>query len=121
MEKRQHGYRVESVGRDAVFYLPSDLMGMEIESGIRCRQMVEDFLEQEYGGFTDEGNNHNGFWKNAQGTRFYERYQKYRVAFTGPERIPKLESFLSYIAKGLNEESIFISTGEDSWLLYPEE
>ena len=119
MANYQNAYREESIGRPAVFLLPSDLMGTKID-GKTCRELVEGYLSEEYGGYTDEGSGHSGYWRNDSGNSFSDKYQKYRVSFQGRDRIPQLKSFLAYLAKDLGEESIYLETGEDAWLIYPE-
>lgn len=116
--KQQHKYTEVSLGRPAVFYLPSDKMATIID-GQKCRDMVTEFLKSEYGGFTDEGNSHNGFWLNSDGHKYEDKYQRYQVSFKGKRRIPKLKRFLAYLAKALDEECIFLQTGEDAFLIYP--
>ena len=119
MEEKLREYLDEPLGRPAVFLLPSDLMGMKVENLKTCRQVVEDFLSSEYGGYTDEGGGHSGYWKGESGIDYKDKFQKYRVSFKGKDRIPKLKRFLSYIAYALGEESIYLETGEDAWLIYP--
>lgn len=41
------------------------------------------------------------------------------VSFGETEKIPLLEEFLVKIAKEMGEESIYLETGDQSWLLYP--
>ncbi len=120
MQERLIAFKEEVLGRPAVFLLPSDLMGIKVEGEKSCRQVVEEFLSNEYSGYTDEGSGHSGYWKSDSGKHFSDKYQKYRVSFSGKERIPKLKMFLAYLAKALGEECIYLETGEDACLIYPE-
>lgn len=117
---RQSEFREEVLGRPAVFLLPSDLMGIKVEGDLSCRHVVEEFLSNRYGGYTDEGSSHNGYWRNSDGKDYTGKYQKYRVSFLGKERIPELKKFLAYIAAALKEESIYLETGEDALLIFPD-
>ncbi len=118
--KLQAEYKEVSLGRPATFYLPSDYLGYPVDGKKgNCRHVVQKFLAKEYGGYTDEGSGHNGFWKSDDSRSYAGKYQKYVVSFEGKERIPKLKSFLAYIATALGEESIYLETGEDSCLIYP--
>ncbi len=112
-------FRAVLIGRPAVFLLPSDLMGTLIE-GKTCRELVESYMATNFGGFTDEGSGHNGYWKNDSGKSYSDKYQKYRVSFLGKDLIPDLQGFLAYIGKNLRQESIYLETGEDAWLIFVE-
>ena len=112
-------FKVISIGRPAVFLLPSDLMGVMID-GKTCRELVESYMSSKFGGFTDEGAGHNGYWRNDLGKTYSGKFQRYRVSFKGKNLIPELQGFLAYLAKHLDQESIYLETGEDAWLVYPE-
>lgn len=112
-------YRKESLGRPAVFYLPTGLMGITLESGRTCTEEVDEFLASTFGGYTEEGGANSGYWKNNDGKVYKGTFQRYRVSFEGIERIELLEEFLAYIAVQLRQESIYLETGEDAWLVYP--
>ncbi len=112
-------YEETSLGRPAVFLLPSDKMGLVLENDKTCRETVQEHLGKLYGGYTDEGNGHSGYWQNDLGTEFHDKYQKYRVSFLGKENIPVLKAFLAWIALQIKEEAIYLETGEDSCLIKP--
>jgi len=113
-------HRKESIGRMAVFFLPTHLLGKTLSNEQRCADFVTSFIEQTYGGCTVEGSDHAGFWLNDAGKEFRGLYTKYRVSFRGRDRIAELDNFLAFIGKELNQESIYLETGEDSFLIYPE-
>ena len=109
-------YRMVSLGRPAVFFLPS----LKINNP-ENRAVLENlhlFLTEEFGGYTVEKGNISGFWQDKAKIDYTE-HVKYTVAFKGKERIPKLANFLVKLAKELSEDAIYIETGEDSWLIYP--
>lgn len=119
MNNTTNFYRVEPLGRPAVFLIPNDLMEQKVDGDHTCRKEVEEYMATTFGGFTDEGSYHNGFWRNANGKSYTGKYQKNREAFIGKEHIHGLAGFLSFIAGKLGEESIYLETGEDAWLIYP--
>lgn len=112
-------YKRESLGRPAIFYLPTGMMGLTLESGRTCTEEVDEFLATTFGGYTEEGGANSGYWRNDNGKVYKGTFQRYRVSFEGKERIEQLEEFLAYIATQLKQESIYFETGEDAWLIYP--
>lgn len=115
-------YRKQSLGRPAVFLLPSSKIKKRRWRGKTVEQAVRKYLLDTFGGYTAHAGNVFGEWKEPRtGKVFYGKHLEYSAAFKGKERILELEAFLAMIANILGEESIYITTGEDAWLIYPEE
>lgn len=109
-------YKLQSLGRMAVFYIPSKKAREK-----NCDTEIRDFLLKEFGACTATLGNFCGWWKSDEsGEMHYDEHIEFKVAFVGKERIPILASFLAKVAKELNEECIYLETGEDAWLVYPE-
>lgn len=121
MINRPVKYKVEPLGRSANFYLPTGLLGTTMESGRTCEDEVNDFLTTNYGGFTKKSGANSGYWKDDDGKIYTGNMQHYQVAFEGKERIKPLEEFLAYLAIQLKQICIFLETGEDAWLVYPQQ
>jgi len=102
----------ESLGRMAVFLLPLKKLDKSIE------RRVEQFLLNEYGGFTARPIDSTGWWKGAHGELHYDVHREYKASFIGKERIAKLDQFLAELARDMDEECIYVETGEDAWLVY---
>lgn len=114
MAKREN-YNLQSLGRMAVFYIPSK-KAIEKYYDIKIR----DFLLKEFGACTATLGNFCGWWKSDEsGEMHYDEHIEFKVAFAGKERIPILVEFLGRIAKELGEECVYLETGEDAWLVYP--
>lgn len=109
-------YEKISLGRPAVFYLPSNKINDPSKESLK--QELHNFLLKEFGGYTVERGNIVGYWLGKRGVN-YDESVRYTIAFPGKERIPVLERGLIKIAKELGEEAIYIETGEDSWLILP--
>lgn len=113
--KKGKNYRLLSLGRMAVFYIPSRKAkekGHDVE--------IRDFLLKEFGACTATLGNFCGWWKSDESEKIhYDENIEFKVAFVGKERIPILTSFLAKVAKNLGEECIYLETGEDAWLIYP--
>jgi hypothetical protein len=117
---RKRAYRRESLGRMAVFLLPSLKLKQRGADGAPVEERVHRFLLANFAGYTLETGNILGYWKDAHGHEQYGEHRLFRVAFTGKERIPVLEAFLAEVAAEIGEQSIYLETGEDVWLISPE-
>lgn len=113
-------YRKQPLGRPATFLLPSLKLKGEWKCGITVEHAVEEYLLTEFGAYTAATGNIFGRWRDpVTGKIYYGEHREYSVAFPGKERIPELEKFLATVAYVIGEESIYLVTGEDAWLIYP--
>jgi hypothetical protein len=112
-------YRKISLGRMAVFLLPSLKLKARGPDGQAVEDRVHGFLLANFAGYTVETGNILGFWKDDDGQEQYGEHRLFRVAFTSEDRVPALEAFLAQIATEIGEQSIYLETGEDAWLIYP--
>ena len=114
------GYRREPLGRMAVFLLPSLKLKQRGADGLAVEDRVHRFLLENFAGYTLETGNILGFWKDQTGQEHYGEHRLFRVAFIGEDRVPALEAFLAGVAAEIGERSVYLETGEDAWLIYPE-
>ena len=112
-------YRKDSLGRMAVFLLPSLQLNSRDEDGITLEEHVHRFLMANFSAYTAQAGNIHGFWKDAGGREHYGEHKVYKVSFPGKDRVPVLEEFLAQLARRLGEECIYLETGEDACLIYP--
>ncbi|MCL4437619.1 hypothetical protein M1513_01085 [Patescibacteria group bacterium] len=108
----------ESLGRMAVFLLPSLKLEQRDQKGKTIKDIVHDFLVKNFNGYTVETGNIFGYWKQKDGRIEYGEHRKFTVAFVGKNKIPILEIFIARIAYAIGEECVYLETGEDSWLIY---
>jgi hypothetical protein len=113
-------YRKISLGRMAVFLLPSLKLKARGQDGLAVEDRVHNFLIANFAGYTVETGNILGFWKDDGGQEQYGEHRLFRVAFTSEDRVPELEEFLARVAAEIGEQSIYLETGEDAWLIYPQ-
>ena len=112
-------FRVESLGRMAVFLLPSLKLKQRKKLGQTFEEIVHQFLMKHFGGYTASAGNIFGFWRDEQaGREWYGEHREYKVSFRGRDRVAMLQQFLSRLAGELGEESIYLEYGEDAWLIY---
>lgn len=113
-------YKKVSLGRMAVFLLPSLKLKSRDKNGITIEEKIHQFLLAHFSGYTASSGTIFGFWKEGNKKReLYGEHKEYKVSFVGKERIPILENFLARIARETGEQCIYLETGEDAWLIYP--
>ncbi len=113
-------YRTVSLGRPAVFLLPSLKLKMRLRrNGPSIEDALHRFLLKEFGGYTASGGNIFGFWRGQRGRLHYGEHKVFTVAFVGKGRIPQLAAFLARIAKAMREQCVYLETGEDAQFIYP--
>jgi hypothetical protein len=111
--------RIDSLGRMAVFLLPSLKLKQREKLGRTYEEIVHQFLMKHFGGYTASAGNIFGFWRNeASGREWYGEHREYKVSFRGRDRVAMLQRFLARLAEDLGEESIYLEYGEDAWLVY---
>lgn len=115
--------RVESLGRRALFLLPSVKVYNPKYS--RTRQKVyltiHNFLISVFDGYTCASGNIYGYFS-SEGIE-YDELREFRVAFKEDERktkVPMLMEFLGRICEDIGEECVYLECGEDAFLIYPE-
>lgn len=109
--------RKTSLGRPAVFYIPSLKLKMDHE-GRTIEDILHGFLLEKYGGYTAASSTVYGFWKTEAGKLAYGEHRQYTVAFSGKHRVGELEKLIADIARLVGEQCIYLETGEDAWLIY---
>jgi hypothetical protein len=112
-------YEKVSLGRMAVFLLPSLKLKLRRQAdGRTVEEHVHQFLLSHFDGYTAATGNIHGWWRN-RGEEHYGEHREFKVAFAGKDRIAVLEGFLADVAVEICEQTIYIETGEDAWLIVP--
>ncbi len=107
--------RVESLGRPAVFFVPT----IKIE-GTDTEKELEAHLVMHYGGYTKASGVFHGCWWNVDLTIISDMHVQYTVAFWGKEKVQPFLDYLGELATKLGEDCIYVETGEDAWLVFPD-
>jgi len=114
--------RIESLGRRALFLIPSVKVYNRKYSRTRQKiaQTIHNFLNDTFGGYTCASGNIFGYFT-SEATE-YDELREFRVAFKEDEKhtkVPKLQDFLAHICEDIGEECIYLECGEDAVLVYP--
>lgn len=117
--KKQKIYQKEDLGAMLVFLLPSLKLKKKIRDNISLEDKIHHFLLEKFNGYTAAAGNIFGYWRNKAGKEFYGEHKEYKVSLLQKKEIKTLESFLAGLALEMEEESIYLSLGGKSWLIYP--
>jgi len=110
------------LGQMAVFYVPVQKLdsldyGREDSTP---RKLFEDFLMENYNAYTLEISDTQGFWRQHKKSKiFNDANARYEVSFDGEDRIKGFVSFLSDMCFLLQEQAIYVTMGQKSWLVLP--
>src|SRR3990167_6643326 len=114
--------RVESLGRRALFLIPSVKVYNRKYSKTKqsIARAIHRFLMATFGGYTCASGNIYGYFTSESAE--YDELREFRVAFKEDEartKVPKLQEFLATICEDISEECIYLECGEDAMLVYP--
>ncbi len=113
------GYRIEDLGRPAVFLMPTYKLDWPYMERHTVRDDLHAFLLAYFGSFTTTITPFFGFYKKGSGVMIHDQCYQYEVSFVGKDRIGLLISKLAVIARRIEEECIYFKAGEDACLIYP--
>lgn len=118
MPKEKGDFKIESLGRPAIFLVPSQKLKKKW-GGERVEEIIHRYLIEKFGGYSSSLVPNFGFWRSKSKKQLYDECREYEVSFVGKERIRELARFLANVALMAGEDCIYLKTGEDSWLVYP--
>jgi hypothetical protein len=103
---------VERIGKTAIFYLPSN----KLNDG--TRKMLHDFFVGKYNAYTHESSDIKGYWVSG-GELIRDEHERYEISLMGKENFMALVDFLAELAQAVEEDSIYLAIGEESYLISP--
>ncbi len=105
-------YHIEDLGRPAVFLIPVGKL-QRLIGKYTIEEHIESFLTKHFQAFTVTRSHIRGYWK-----RQVDDLVEYEVSFLGKQKISVLFSELARLAHAMDEECIYIKTGEDTKLIH---
>jgi hypothetical protein len=113
---------VADMGNTASFYVPTEKLHDSKfgRGGQRPSQMFEEFFVDHFGGFTHEQSQIKGRWVGDGGNKiFTDEHQRYEVAIPSDEKAALFLNFLSEMCGLMEEGSLYLNYGGQSWLVSP--
>jgi hypothetical protein len=112
------GYRLEDLGRPAIFFLPVRKLKKKIK-GMSIEKKLHRFLISNFGAYTSSIIPSFGFWRSMGRAVILDECRQYEVSFLGKNCVPVLIRELARIAALVREECIYLKAGQYSCLVYP--
>ena len=112
------------IGKMAAFYVPSNKLSKKEfgENGETPKDMFHNFFMKNFNAYTHEKSGIEGFWREKKGAIVIDENERYEVSFLDDnEQLEKFIKFLSKMCNLLNENSIYVTIGDSSWLVKKEE
>jgi endonuclease I len=103
---------VKHIGKVATFYIPVKKLNKEV------RGKIHDFFVNNYYAYTHETSKIHGFWSKDDEV-IKDKHERYEVSFKGQNNLKKFVKFLSSICYIIKEHSIYLTIGEESFLIHP--
>lgn len=111
-------FNEQSLGTRAAFLLPSLKLKGQRGSGKILEQEVHDFLLENFGGYTAAAGNLFGYWKDQNGQNSYGEHREFTVALADDAKLPLLKDFLARLSRDIEEDCIYLETGQQVTLIY---
>ncbi|HZU38290.1 MAG TPA: hypothetical protein VFA18_20365 [Gemmataceae bacterium] len=111
---------VTPLGKMTLFYIPShklDLPGPASERAARAQ--IHQFLMQHYQAYTHMPSPVKGFWLSEKQAIVHDVLERFEVSFASEEEFQRLLDFLGELCRSLGEEAIYLTRGEESFLVGP--
>lgn len=107
------------LGTMTVFYIPSHkLDDSRFFNGEQtARAAIHDFLMQRYQAYTQTPTPAKGYWVDAENAVVHDVMERFEVSFNTEEEFDRLIEFLVQISQSLEEDAIYVTRGNRSFLV----
>ena len=100
------------IGKVAIFYIPENKLTKPV------RKKLHDFFVKNYNAYTHEVSKIQGYWV-KQNKLIKDKHERYEIAFDGEQNLKKFVGFLSELCDIIEEDSIYLIVGDESYLVKP--
>lgn len=109
---------VTSLGKMTISYIPSHKLDAPGPVGEHTpRGQIHVFLMQHYRAYTHTPSPVKGFWLNDQKAVQHDVLERFEVSFESETSFERLVEFLGKMCVSLGEEAIYLTRGEESFLV----
>lgn len=107
------------LGKMSVFYVPSHKLddARFFHSAQTARSLIHEFLMHRYRAYTQTPTPVKGFWVDQTSTLVHDVMERFEVSFNREEEFDRLVDFLADLCERLQEESIYVTRGDHSYLV----
>lgn len=109
---------LRSLGTMTVFYVPSHkLDDPRYGSAPTVRIQIHNFLMENYRAYTHTPSPVKGYWMNDEAVLYHDVMERYEVSFDHEAQFDAVVQFLGELCAVLDEESIYLTRGDRSFLV----
>jgi hypothetical protein len=106
------------LGKMTLFYIPSHKLDVSSPVGAHTpRGQIHQFLIQHYRAYTHTPSPVKGFWLDDARALLHDVLERFEVSFESEESFARLVEFLGQLCRSLGEEAIYLTRGEESFLV----
>lgn len=110
---------VHELGKVTVFYVPSHKLDhpKHASNSLTARQDIHEFLMDRYNAYTQTPTPVRGYWAAPDGEVFHDVMERFEVSFGSESEFDRLIEFLAELCDRLDEQAIYVTRGERSFLV----
>ncbi len=110
--------RLTPLGKMTVFYVPSHKLDDPAYYADRtARAAIHRFLIDHFRAYTHAPTPFKGYWSNRDGLLVHDVMERYEVSFDDETDFEILINFIRTLAAELQEESVYLTRGDRSYLV----
>lgn len=110
------------LGKVTLFYVPSNKLDVPgPDNGTSPRGQIHAFLMGHYQAYTHTPSAVKGFWLDEHKAVQHDVLERFEVSFQSEREFEQLVTFLRGLCGSLGEQAIYLTRGEESFLVHREE
>ncbi|HET6879592.1 MAG TPA: hypothetical protein VFI31_05545 [Pirellulales bacterium] len=107
------------LGKMTAFYVPAHKLDVpSAEHGPTPRGIIHQFLIENFRAYTHAPSLVKGFWLDQRGRVSHDVLERFEVSFDAEADFERLVVFLKRMGTELGEEAIYLTRGEESFLVH---
>lgn len=108
-----------SLGKMTAFYIPAHKLDAPVaDQTATPRATIHQFLIENFRAYTHSPSLVKGFWLDEGGRMSHDVLERFEVSFGAEAEFERLVSFLRHICGDLGEEAVYLTRGEESFLVH---
>ena len=112
------GKSLQELGKVTVFYIPSHKLDdpRHFDGNGTARSLIHTFLMERYRAYTHSPTSMKGYWFNAADQIVHDVMERFEVSFGSESEFERLVDFMVELCELLDEDAIYVTRGERSFL-----
>ncbi|HVX11186.1 MAG TPA: hypothetical protein VHC22_08405 [Pirellulales bacterium] len=106
------------LGKMTAFYIPAHKLDAPSPDGPSPRGTIHQFLIEHFRAYTHSPSLVKGFWVDDRGRMSHDVLERFEVSFGAEVDFERLVGFLRRMCNDLGEEAIYLTRGEESFLVH---